>query len=361
MTKKKNGRIELLRFLFAIMILLFHIQKRFACDNVHIGSSGLLLFSRGYIGVEFFFLVSGYLLAASCYAKREYPGTLIGTETAGMMYRKVMSVFPYHIFATVITLIVNAYFLEKTFSGRFKYILDSWAAIFMVQVFGFHSSWVNTLTWYLDVWLMVTFIFYIFLRKNYDVFAKVVCPLLALFVLGYIDYTYGKISGVEVWTGLFYKCFLRGMSEMALGISAYSMTRLINKQKYTQAGKTFFAIVEAIGYIFVFVFSCTSGSCHYEMPVIFVMTVLIMITFSDINPCHEIFDHSVFGYMGKLSLLIYLNQFYAIRLVEMLLVRSSLIVKFMACIAITLIGSLICDFVVSRLSLKRIKKWFLVQ
>ena len=67
MTKsRKNGRVEFLRFIFALAILFFHIHKSFAGDDViELGNTGLNFFARGYIGVEFFFLVSGYLLAAS--------------------------------------------------------------------------------------------------------------------------------------------------------------------------------------------------------------------------------------------------------------------------------------------------------
>ena len=97
MTKsRKNGRVEFLRFIFALAILFFHIHKRFAGDDViELGNTGLNFFARGYIGVEFFFLVSGYLLAASAEAKREVSTDSIGTETALMMKKKFWNIFTY--------------------------------------------------------------------------------------------------------------------------------------------------------------------------------------------------------------------------------------------------------------------------
>lgn len=358
---KKNGRIELLRFLFAIMILLFHIQKRFAKNQLLIGSTGLALFCRGYIGVEFFFLVSGYLLTASCYAKRELPCEFIGTETANMMWKKIKSVFPYHLFAMIITIAVNAFFLRHTAISRVKYVLNSWAAVFMLQVFGFETTWVNKLTWYLDVWLMVTFIFYIFLRKHYDVFAKIVCPTMALFILGYLDHEYGGLSGIEIWTGHFYKAFLRGFAEMALGCSAYSLTRFVNKEKITKSGKRFLGVVEIAGYVLIFVFSCVKKAYAYEFPILFIMWGLVILTFSDVNPVHEIFDKPIFSYLGKMSLLIYLNQFYVIRLVQELLPNVSLGLKVLLCVIFTFVGAFVCDVTVKKVHWKGIKKWFLVQ
>lgn len=344
---QKNGRVELLRFVFALAILFFHIHKRFAGDGViELGNTGLNFFARGYIGVEFFFLVSGYLLAASSYAKREQPCEFIGTETALVMKKKFWNIFPYHLFAIILTIIVNAYFLEKTVADRYHYVVDSWASIFFLQVFGFDSTWVNKLTWYLDVWLMVTFIFYPLLRKHYDVFVKIICPLLALFILGYMAHEYDGIAGVDGWTGMFYKCFLRGLSEMALGCCTYSLTRQFNRYNFSKTGKRILAVIEIVCYIIVFNYACTEMDVKYSFPVIFVMWIAVILSFSDINPCHVVFDKPIFGWLGRISLLIYLNQFYAIRLVQELMEDSSFFVKVLMCTLITFVGAYICDKVV---------------
>ncbi|MDC7278971.1 acyltransferase family protein [Butyrivibrio fibrisolvens] len=344
---KKNGRVEFLRFIFALAILFFHIHKRFADGGmIELGNTGLNFFARGYIGVEFFFLVSGYLLAASAYAKREKSTEMIGTETALMMKKKFWNVFPYHLFATVLTIIVNAYFLEKTALDRYHYVVDSWASIFFLQVFGFDSTWVNKLTWYLDVWFMVTFIFYPLLRKHYDVFVKIVCPLLALFVLGYMAHEYDGIAGVDGWTGMFYKCFLRGLSEMALGCSTYSLTRQISRYNFTKAGKIILGFLEIFCYLIVFRYACTEMDVKYSFPVIFVLWVAVILSFSNINPCEKFFDKPVFYWMGRVSLMIYLNQFYAIRLVQELCEESSFAVKTFLCSIVTFAGAFVCDKVV---------------
>ena len=350
----KNGRVEFLRFIFALGILFFHIHKRFAVDgNISIGIKGIYFFNHGYIGVEFFFLVSGYLLAASAFAKRAVSTELIGTETAQMMWKKIKNVFPYHLFAIILTIIVNAYFLENTVKGRISYVVDSWASVFFLQVFGFDSTWVNKLTWYLDVWLMVTFIFWYFLRRHYEAFVKIVCPLLALFVLGYMAHEYNSLAGIDGWTGHFYKCFLRGMSEMALGCSAYSLTRQLNKLEFTKAGKVILALVELICYVLVFSYAVTGVDPKYSFPTLFIMMIGLILTFSNVNPCHQIFDKPVFSWCGKMSLLIYLNQFYSIRLVQSLLPNISFPAKVLGCTAVTLIGAYVCDVVVTFFNKKK--------
>lgn len=53
---KRNGKIELLRFTFSLVVALFHFLPQ-------IGEPKLL--SSGFFAVEFFFIVTGYLLAKS--------------------------------------------------------------------------------------------------------------------------------------------------------------------------------------------------------------------------------------------------------------------------------------------------------
>ena len=56
MYNKRNGAIDLLKFLFSLMIVIYHGRLFANAENP--------LFRAGKIGVEFFFIVSGYLMAA---------------------------------------------------------------------------------------------------------------------------------------------------------------------------------------------------------------------------------------------------------------------------------------------------------
>lgn len=334
--KTKNGRVELLRFLFSMGILLFHIQKRFSPE-------GIRIFPHGYIGVEFFFLVSGFLLAASAFAKKDLSTEAIGAETVKVVFGKIKKIFPYHIFAMILTIAVNAYFLEKTALDRFTYVVDSWASVLFLQVFGFDSTWVNKLTWYLDVWLMVTFIFWYFLRKHFDTFVNIVCPIIGLFVLGYLAHEYGSIAGIDEWTGHFYKCFLRGFGEMALGCSAFSLTRYIDRQEYSLGKKRLLAVVEAAGYLLTLAYALTVMPTKYSFPVVLVLWASVSLSFSKVNACEEFFGKSVFGRLGQVSLTIYLNQFFAIRLVQSLMPDQVFWVKAVLCVCLTVVTAFACE------------------
>ena len=104
--KQKNGSVELLRFLFTSIIIFFHInldlwdQKKIIAV---IRDIPVTFFNHGNIGVEFFFLVTGWLMAKSIYSRyiqtktTSYTGgTVTGlfTETINFVTHKARAIFP---------------------------------------------------------------------------------------------------------------------------------------------------------------------------------------------------------------------------------------------------------------------------
>ena len=53
----RNGKVDLFKFIFSIVVIIYHFGNAVKFDNE--------LFNKGYIGVEFFFIVSGFLFAKS--------------------------------------------------------------------------------------------------------------------------------------------------------------------------------------------------------------------------------------------------------------------------------------------------------
>lgn len=61
----RNPVIEFARFIFSIMIIFWHGRSLFG------GGNPSFCGKTGYIGVEFFFLVTGYLIAAKAWNQRD--------------------------------------------------------------------------------------------------------------------------------------------------------------------------------------------------------------------------------------------------------------------------------------------------
>ena len=73
--KNRNAVLDLCRFLFASIVLLFHIAiiDNGVDDHVFfsINTWNVTFFYKGFLGVEFFFLVSGFFWHIQ-YIKKEY-------------------------------------------------------------------------------------------------------------------------------------------------------------------------------------------------------------------------------------------------------------------------------------------------
>lgn len=83
--KKENYFIDFLRFIFSIIILLYHSWS-FA------GEYGNGIFNSGMFAVDFYFIVTGYLMINSMY-KRER-NTNILKDNLDYIFKKWKSLFP---------------------------------------------------------------------------------------------------------------------------------------------------------------------------------------------------------------------------------------------------------------------------
>lgn len=158
--KVRNGEIDFLRFFFAIMIMLYHWCDVFEFDFLR----------NGYIGVEFFFLVSGFLMAKR--AKRESTETdTIANRTWKYLLGKIKKFYPYYLSAVFLQ-----FFLYEAVVRRcgVRHLLDSIASslpTFSLTFMGLNEN--NAFlyvpnSWYLSVLVLAILVLYPFLLKSYD-------------------------------------------------------------------------------------------------------------------------------------------------------------------------------------------------
>ena len=91
----RNGSIDLMKFVFTLVIMLFHTNK---------------LFGGGYIAVDFFFVVSGYLMAVSMekrMTRQSQKPVPLGQDTVSFLLHKAGGIFPYYVVVFVLTFILS--------------------------------------------------------------------------------------------------------------------------------------------------------------------------------------------------------------------------------------------------------------
>lgn len=85
MKTKRVGEIELFRFLLTIVIMILHSQYLLGDD---------IPFLSGSLAVEFFFIVSGYLMMASIKKLNNKPINSLANETVGFVWKKYIPSTP---------------------------------------------------------------------------------------------------------------------------------------------------------------------------------------------------------------------------------------------------------------------------
>lgn len=150
---KRNGKIELLRFLFGAAIVILH-------SNTFKESGSF--FPRASLGVDFFCLVSGYLMAVSISKKNSAgPSADLGKETQNFLKRKIGALMPDFLIAYVIGFCVMQ--IRWHDSGIFellkRFARCIWEPLFLTMA-GFGDVRTNGVDWYLSAMILSMLVLY---------------------------------------------------------------------------------------------------------------------------------------------------------------------------------------------------------
>ena len=314
----RNGKIEFLRFVFSVFVLLFHCGKYLLPPISYFKGLHLSLFGHGSIAVEFFFIVSGFLMAKSVYKRIGSPvgGKALFTEYTAFMRKKYFSIFPMHCIAFVPAFVTAVLFYGFKGQQIFDYFLDSLPNLFLVEMTGLRFRDPNHFEWYISCMLLAMAVFYPLLRRFYHAFTRWFAPVFSLLLIGYLIKTTGSLSGVTAWTGICYKSFLRALSEIALGTCCFECSQSIAAKEYTKKQKILLTVAEWVLYALLFTFSVLTFPIKYEGLIPFILVIALSLSFSGQTGVPERWNKRAIYFLGKLSLPIYLCQITALYLVR---------------------------------------------
>ena len=345
---RKNGKVELYRFLFCIFVLLFHIQKYLLPpdkikykNDIH-----FTFFTHGSVAVEFFFLLSGFLMAKSIYKSRKlYPETCDKFKASdGVIFlkKKYLSIFPQHIIAFIIVFISYLKVSNiDSFKEKVLALFDSIPNIFLIQMSGINFTNPNHIEWYISCMLIAMALIYPLCKRFYINFTRYIAPISAILIIGYMIFTTKSLTGVTSWTGLSYKSTLRAFAEISLGTTAFELSRYISEKKFTASQRITITVTEFICFVFVVLYMVLSFVNKYELYALIAMFLIITITFSSKTYGNKIFNNRVCCFLGKISLPIYLSQLGAINLVDKYFDKQSDVTKVLIAVFITFIFAFI--------------------
>lgn len=302
----KNGKIELARFVFAIIIMLFHIGFDVLPSDFRIWGN-ITFFRLGWFAVEFFFVVSGFLMASSAFKQQE-KSLCLGKDTYHFLYKKIMAILPYHIIVFAVSYVFLLIVKTKSFKSFWAVFFEAIPNFFLIQRSGLENLDVLGVEWYISEMLIAMLVLYPLCVKYYERFTRIVAPALAIFIIGYLTKTTGGLNGSTSWSVLFSKTFLRAFSEICAGIFTFEFCRNLKRLNFSKADKVFLTILECFSYFMVVFFICYDFPRSYGGTFFIFVCLAVCLSFSGVTYGNEHFNNKVIYYLGSLSLPLYLCQ-----------------------------------------------------
>lgn len=307
MKAKRNGEIELLRFIFCILIVLFHCNK----DIFHLLSAHHYTYAlspRGYIGVEFFFMLSGYFMAMGI-DKNKKSAVPLGTDSVRFIWKKYFGIFWYHIIAFVTLFIVDSA-IKQDFS--IDKLFDVIPGALLITRTGIRMLDINGVEWYLSAMILVMAAMYPVAKKHFEVYAKAIAPISAALIYGFLIHKYHTLSGTTVWTQLGYRCMWRAAAGLNVGLFMYCCVKALKKREWTKKEATLAKIARNIMYGSICVYAMCRNPGKYEIYAVIVIFIALVLCFTFPYENAKWLDSKAVAYLGRLSLPLYLNQNLAI-------------------------------------------------
>ncbi len=302
----RNAVIDLMKFVFAVMIVLYH-SKNYTTD--------IKICTGGYIAVDFFFIVSGYFLAASASKRRSSSPDGDGLryvlgDTAHYMGRRISRIYPEMIVAIILALIARAAVYDLSFGEVWTFFLQAYGEWTMLQQLGLDTKVILGGTWYISAMMIASCFLYPMARKAGKRFDLLIAPamFIFLFVLTITHMTNIQVPNVKI-RGLVYFGLLRGTMEMALGCFVFGLKNVLARFSPGKPAKYLLTIAEAGLYLSIVCYY--SHGKHYnriDWFTIILFGIAILITQTNFSYTKDVIKGKVYVFLGALSFDLYLGH-----------------------------------------------------
>ena len=351
-SKKRNGTLEFMRFVFCLTILFFHYGKMLLGgvslkDGVHFG-----LFPHGAMGVEFFFILTGVFLAHSAEKQSlQSPRKIsIVPDTFRYLGKKYASIFPQH--AVAFAVLFGVMVLIHLDMPRWSALERLDAAVpsfFLLQMTGIMGSPLNHIEWYLSAMLIAILIVYPLCRLHFKIFTRYIAPVASVGLFVWMCCEYPSLTGVTrpMYIGqdiFIYKGLIRAVAEITLGTFVYSLGKYGLAPLAEKAGKpvrVVLTVVEWMMYVAAVVITLLTLPYGWEYGALAVIFVGVTLSYSGLTYSGELFDNEVSYFLGKITLPVYLSQLAAIYVVDYYMKDNAPGMKVWAAVVLTAVSSAI--------------------
>lgn len=294
---KRNAEIDFWKFISIAVVVLHH--SNLVLDERRV------FFKQGSLFVEFFFIVSGYLMALTASKLPKANIETLGGETVKFILKKIRAVLPTYIFSLVIIGTANIIRNGPEYITSARILKFPFAVLFL-EMTGIPVYNISGSAWYLSAMFLSMFALYPILRSCRDLFMKVISPLVSVFIYGYFMRTDGFIGDPKNWFDFGCKGLWRGVAGICLGCAAFACSEWL-KTKYMYKGlPTLLSIASTGSMVLAVIFGYIHIDSKVQTIYVLLFFIAVVIMTSRVAPINKIYQNSFCAYLGKLSMAVYL-------------------------------------------------------
>lgn len=332
----RNYQIDVLKMFLIILVFVSHFV--FFLPSETSDSIIAKYNALGWVSVQMFFLISGFLMVKSL-LKKNYDKEHAGKNAISFVIGKFKPIaLPFWISNAMIAfmqIVLYTYIyistglntqnkLLESFKSPVYFITNLISEAFCITNVGemrFASN--NSITWYISVMLFAMIPLSYFLITKKESFIYIFSPVASILLWGFLKsvtpvFIFPKGEPSE-WINL-----LRTVCGLCFGIVAWTIYNKLISLKNCKFVCTCFTVIEVLSYLAFFLLLIFKGDeASLMFPAFWLMPIAVAISFSGKSYLSKLFKSKIFKHFGTASLYIYLNHFAALNIVMVLCAGKS--------------------------------------
>jgi len=356
--KTRNQSIDIARVIFYTLIIFGHSK-----NLIQPTESDFKFVPTAFLGVEFFFMVSGFLMAKKVLGSNQ---KIDSNTTFSFIKNKFVSLLPYYAPAFILSFVlyhVSGSSLKQVFNHACLSVLS----FFQFDIFGFDAYQTLAVTWYLSAMFASMLFLYPLLCKYGNRVCTIIAPAICLFLYGWMAKEYGNLCHNWDWTGFVNVGILRGFCGVSAGCICYSLSTALKAKTLNAIKRIFLTVVEFFIYIYIIASMFIRYPSKYDFITVFCIGVFVVLSFSEqsylTQAINKILNKEIgkngfsFGnFAGKFAMGLFFSDVPARQIVEMIMPNDLWAKRFVADLIIVVILSFVfifIGFIIDKLKKKR--------
>ena len=319
--KKRVSAVEFWRFVFTVMVSLYHMELFFVKKS---------LFPSGSGAVEFFFVLAGFLLALGAEGRHRHRDGAAATpkEAAdrALSYakNKLKAIVPVVLCWLVLHLLVAPGLAD--FKSKLDFLMNAeWEALLMVGTpMGFNNGLApNIPMWFLTSLIVAGYVYTYLMERHFDLM-RFLAPVIGVLGITFFALKTTTVLDHNIAVGFMTAGTVKAFSEMALGIGLFFLYARLRERSPKLWMRLLLQIVElyVIFRLFSLIIGQSVGLANYKRT-LYIMA-LILFAFLRVPPLTIALDNPFSCLLGKITLAMYICHYTLITCYFTLLQKAKL-------------------------------------